>query len=324
MKNLLIALLGILAVILVVIGIRSFTSKSDPATTTTTAMTAATPVQKTAQDAVAAPLQVETTPAAAKKQEEVPGWKPQASPANSNSTKPGDREKAVRDAAAKIERIAAKPNAWVSAGPELDAARKEHLSAVKDLIFNPAGDWKSAKYTVAKGDSLERIRKKVMEAGSKAITVGMIRKANRLEKDIIHPGAVLRIPQEEMKVIVDRASYTMRVYFGDLLVGFYRVGLGKPDQPTPTGTFIVGEKQKNPTWFPKGEKPVPYGDTKNPLGTRWLALKLNGAASGYGIHGTNDDQAVGQSISQGCVRMYNPDVEELSEILPEGTTVEIR
>ena len=44
---------------------------------------------------------------------------------------------------------------------------------------------------------------------------------------------------------------------------------------------------------------------------------------GYGIHGAKDESAVGRSLSNGCVRMRNADVEALYYIVPSGTRVVI-
>jgi lipoprotein-anchoring transpeptidase ErfK/SrfK len=54
------------------------------------------------------------------------------------------------------------------------------------------------------------------------------------------------------------------------------------------------------------------------LGTRRLDL-----GDGYGIHGTDVPSSIGQSVSHGCVRMLNSDVEKLYPMVPVGTTVYI-
>jgi hypothetical protein len=54
------------------------------------------------------------------------------------------------------------------------------------------------------------------------------------------------------------------------------------------------------------------------LGTRRLNL-----GDGYGIHGTNKPETVGRSVSHGCVRMLNQDIERLYEMVPVGTPVYI-
>lgn len=54
------------------------------------------------------------------------------------------------------------------------------------------------------------------------------------------------------------------------------------------------------------------------LGTRRLDL-----GDGYGIHGTDTPSSIGQSVSHGCVRMLNQDVERLYPMVPVGTAVYI-
>jgi len=54
------------------------------------------------------------------------------------------------------------------------------------------------------------------------------------------------------------------------------------------------------------------------LGTRRLDL-----GDGYGIHGTDQPESIGHSVSHGCVRMYNEDVEKLYPMVAVGTTVYI-
>ena len=43
----------------------------------------------------------------------------------------------------------------------------------------------------------------------------------------------------------------------------------------------------------------------------------------YGIHGTNNESSIGNYVSNGCIRMRERDVEELYEMIPIGTPVEI-
>jgi lipoprotein-anchoring transpeptidase ErfK/SrfK len=75
----------------------------------------------------------------------------------------------------------------------------------------------------------------------------------------------------------------------------------------------------DPTWYAPGGKIIPPGDPRNILGSRWLGLDK----PGYGIHGTTEPSSIGRSVTAGCVRMLNKDVEELFVILPVGTEVAI-
>jgi lipoprotein-anchoring transpeptidase ErfK/SrfK len=66
----------------------------------------------------------------------------------------------------------------------------------------------------------------------------------------------------------------------------------------------------------------PYGTTARRymgvMGTRRLEL-----GDGYGIHGTDHPESIGQSVSHGCVRMHNEDIERLYPMIAVGTPVYI-
>src|SRR5204863_8897713 len=66
----------------------------------------------------------------------------------------------------------------------------------------------------------------------------------------------------------------------------------------------------------------PYGTTARRymgvLGTRRLEL-----GDGYGIHGTDHPETIAQSVSHGCVRMRNADIERLYPMVAIGTPVYI-
>jgi lipoprotein-anchoring transpeptidase ErfK/SrfK len=52
------------------------------------------------------------------------------------------------------------------------------------------------------------------------------------------------------------------------------------------------------------------------LGTRRLNL-----GEGYAIHGTNRPQLIGRSVSHGCIRLRNEDIERLYDMVEPGTAV---
>jgi len=72
----------------------------------------------------------------------------------------------------------------------------------------------------------------------------------------------------------------------------------------PAGTFTIINKQVNPG---------------GPFGTRWMGL----SQPHYGIHGTNNPASIGTAASNGCIRMYNEDVNELFNLVSVGTPVTI-
>lgn len=112
------------------------------------------------------------------------------------------------------------------------------------------------------------------------------------------PGAPAR------SIVISVGERALGLYEGDRLVRRYPVAIGKPSTPTPVGIHRILEK----IMYPGGG-----------LGTRWMAFTYQM----HGIHGTNRPELIGQAVSNGCVRMYNEDVEELYDLVDVGTPVTV-
>jgi L,D-transpeptidase ErfK/SrfK len=103
------------------------------------------------------------------------------------------------------------------------------------------------------------------------------------------------------------------------------IAIGMPGHETPTGSFNVIAKIKNPSWVPPnspwaaGLEAVPPG-LSNPLGTRWIGT----SAPAIGFHMTPMDYSVGHAASHGCMRMHQADVEKMFDLVDVGETVEIQ
>jgi lipoprotein-anchoring transpeptidase ErfK/SrfK len=117
---------------------------------------------------------------------------------------------------------------------------------------------------------------------------------------------------------VNKTYKTLTLYHDGRYATQYIVAIGKGAN-SPDGRYTVKKKLANP-----GYENIKPGDPRNPLGTRWLGMDIRfpGGRS-IGIHGTNDDSSIGQAASGGCIRMKNADVEQLFDLVPEGTPVEI-
>ena len=112
----------------------------------------------------------------------------------------------------------------------------------------------------------------------------------------------------------------------------YGVGVGKAGLEFH-GIATVDVKKEWPTWRPTDEMierdPESYaqyadgmeGGPNNPLGARALYLFQNGYDTFYRIHGTNQPQTVGTSVSNGCIRMVNDHVVDLYNRVPLGARV---
>jgi lipoprotein-anchoring transpeptidase ErfK/SrfK len=173
-------------------------------------------------------------------------------------------------------------------------------------------------YVIQPGDSLDKI------ARLNKTTVDLIRKMNKMENDMIHPGGRLLVPAAPFIVRVDKSAKTVDLTMNGKVLKRYIAGLGMNGK-TPLGTFRTVVHQMNPDWTPPGGGIIPFGDPRNMLGTRWMSIQdsTRPEIKGFGIHGTSLRDSIGAETSNGCVRMLNEDVEELYLLIPRGTEVVI-
>jgi lipoprotein-anchoring transpeptidase ErfK/SrfK len=145
------------------------------------------------------------------------------------------------------------------------------------------------------------------------------------------------------KIVIDSRTQSLNLFQGaDLLfaapVSTSRFGLGfeNGSRKTPTGTFRIHQKVGGEmpigTVF-KGRKPVTtpldWSAEADLITSRimWLdGLDEENALTRERyiyIHGTNQEQLIGQAASSGCIRMRNADVVRLFDLVDVGALVEI-
>jgi hypothetical protein len=169
----------------------------------------------------------------------------------------------------------------------------------------------SVVYEVKSGDTLVKI------ARDFKTTVELIKKSNNLSTDKIVLGQKLRVWNSAFNILVDKSQNLLTLQNMNEVVKTYTVSTGA-NNCTPVGTFKIVNKIVDPTWYKAGAV-VASGAPENILGTRWMGLDLKS----YGIHGTTEPKNLGKQVTAGCVRMANPEVEELYTIVPVGTEVTI-
>ena len=205
-------------------------------------------------------------------------------------------------------------------GAEADTIRAELARLSEESLLGPQvidGDPLVSRYVIQTGDTLEKIAAKFK------LSPEFLAEMNRIaDKNRIRAGQTLKALNGPFRAEVDASSYALDLFLGDVFVRRYRVGLGQDDS-TPRGEWRVGTKLKNPTYYPpRGGKIVAADDSDNPLGERWIALEgVSGEAVGqqrYGIHGTNEPDSIGKSVSLGCVRLKNTDAEQVYNYLVSG------
>ena len=155
----------------------------------------------------------------------------------------------------------------------------------------------------------------VIRRGDTLLTIARIFNVSLQELSSVNPGLnpnalfegqIICIPNSPspVRITISIAAKTLSLYRQGRFVKSYPVATGKPATPTPRGTFTIVNKQINPG---------------GPFGTRWMGL----SEPHYGIHGTNNPASIGTAASNGCIRMYNQDVNELFNQVPVGTVVNI-
>ncbi len=229
----------------------------------------------------------------------------------------------VQDSAERRVYLSAALEAGVVHGAEYDAvgAQLRELNRKPSESLHALLDLET--YTVGSGDSLWKLCNRTFaERFGARVEVGLVRLVNGLSRDTLSVGQKLLVPRLPLTIHVDADGHGLVAWIGGVAVAAYQVGLGK-DGRTPRRTFTVQVKQEEPAWF-YGGRTIPYGDPQNILGTRWMGFDNQPEASGFGIHGTSLPESIGRDESMGCVRMRNPEVEELFDLAPKGTTVTVR
>jgi lipoprotein-anchoring transpeptidase ErfK/SrfK len=194
--------------------------------------------------------------------------------------------------------------------PEVINWQKRAEEINMKLLFSPVITPKSILYEIKPGDTLAKIAREFKT------TTELIKRSNNLSSDIIVPGRKIKVWNAPFSILVDKSQNILILKSEEEVLKTYIVSTGK-NNSTPVGAFKITSKLVNPTWFNKAGAAVPAGSPQNILGTRWMGIDK----PTYGLHGTTEPQNLGQQVTQGCVRLSNPDVEELYSIVPLGTEV---
>jgi lipoprotein-anchoring transpeptidase ErfK/SrfK len=127
----------------------------------------------------------------------------------------------------------------------------------------------------------------------------------------------------DTRIVVNAPAYRMDVFEGGQLVKTYKVGIGYPEFPLPTGLRRANTIIFNPTWTPPdepwvespsskvkvGEK-VDAGSPLNPLGPVKIPIGLPSL-----IHGGKSQAKLGTFASHGCVGLTNSQVQDVARVL---------
>jgi lipoprotein-anchoring transpeptidase ErfK/SrfK len=129
---------------------------------------------------------------------------------------------------------------------------------------------------------------------------------------------------KDTRIVVNIPAFRMDVFKEGSLVKSYKIGIGYPEFPLPTGLRKAQTIIFNPTWTPPdepwvskmknisvGEK-VEAGSKLNPLGPIKIPIGLPSL-----IHGGKSPAKLGTFASHGCVGLTTPQVQDFSKLLAQ-------
>lgn len=218
---------------------------------------------------------------------------------------------------------------WVDLNFSMERVLSEKMSVQQRLEFNKLlnlinknifkfrkGSKKFAvQHIIHPGETISRISRRYQVYPDRVIRINQIRNSN-----LIQVGQRLKIIPGRIKISVYRKQRYLHVWLNGLLYRNYPIAVGKNGHTPKATTKISTSLAKNPVYTNPEGKMVPPTDPDNPIGTRWIGLELG---NGYGIHGTRDPTSIGTAKSNGCIRLFNENVEELYDFAMTGDIVEI-
>ncbi len=135
-------------------------------------------------------------------------------------------------------------------------------------------------------------------------------------------GWVLReditLEEIDFKALVDLRNNSLTVWDGDDIIVRTQAVTGKASTPTPLGTFYVRDIIKKPN---AGGAYGPYIVALS--GFSETLETFAGGLPAIAIHGTNQPGLIGQSRSNGCIRIPNDLITQLAGNVPLGTPVTV-
>ncbi|HZH29162.1 MAG TPA: L,D-transpeptidase family protein [Pyrinomonadaceae bacterium] len=127
----------------------------------------------------------------------------------------------------------------------------------------------------------------------------------------------------DTRIVVNAPAYRMDVFENGQLVKTYKVGIGYPEFPLPTGQRKANTIIFNPTWTPPDEpwvesptskvkvgQKVEAGSPLNPLGPVKIPIGMPSL-----IHGGKSAAKLGSFASHGCVGLTNTQVQDVARML---------
>jgi lipoprotein-anchoring transpeptidase ErfK/SrfK len=195
--------------------------------------------------------------------------------------------------------------------PQLSPAEHQQLNKLLDqvagTVIYSTRSFGEPPYEVQPGERLDDI------AARYNVSPQLLAKINGLEDpQNLRPGEQLKVLRGPFDASISLEKRVVTLRLSGNYAGRFAVGFGR-DWPPREGEFVVENKVVNPE-YRGADRQINGGDPSNPLGSRWVGLSGN-----YGIHGTNDPNALGSPEQLGCIALGQRDLEDMFDILTVGS-----
>ncbi len=181
-----------------------------------------------------------------------------------------------------------------------------------------------------KAEELFALARDYWVAGSEGLEPGKADKSTTSEAPENTVAAGPNAVPKDTRVVVNIPAFRMDVFQEGSLVKSYKIGIGYPEFPLPTGLRKAQTIIFNPTWTPPdepwvagmknvsvGEK-VAAGSKLNPLGPIKIPIGLPSL-----IHGGKSPAKLGTFASHGCVGLTTAQVQDFAKLLAQVAGSEI-
>lgn len=216
-------------------------------------------------------------------------------------------QKLAADEVGRLRQLNTEANGGAAESPQAEESRQRASEAIRGLL----GEQKS--------EGLFALAREHWAKGSDPNNAGSNENTDAVKNAVAAgPNAV----PKDTRVVVNIPAYRMDVFRDGSLVKSYKIGIGYPEFPLPTGLRKAQTIIFNPTWTPPdepwvakmkgvavGEK-VAAGSKLNPLGPIKIPIGQPSL-----IHGGKSPAKLGTFASHGCVGLTTPQVQDFSKLL---------
>ena len=127
-----------------------------------------------------------------------------------------------------------------------------------------------------------------------------------------------RLVSTTWQLRLDRSARRLSVVKAGKVVLTTPVAVGRPNTPTPLGTFAVTDKLRLKRYSPYGCCVLALSGKQETELSNW-----SGGAR-LALHATTDESSIGQAVSHGCIRAPTTIMKRLLREIPLGTRMVVR